>query len=113
MALSARDKRIISAMERGIEDHDPRWARRFARRHRRFARRERRGRHPGARLVACAALCVVWFVLLCVAFAHRGPWIWIAIAVTGSVLLAAAARLAIRARRYGADFALRRHGCDG
>lgn len=108
MTLSARDRQIIAAIEHGVQVADPRWAHRFARRHRRFVSRERREDHPGRRLFAVGALCLCWFVLMCVALAHRAPWIWIGLAVTGAVLAAAAVRLAVRARRYGLRFALRR-----
>lgn len=104
MGLSARDRRIISAIEQDLTDEDPRWARRFARRRRRFERREQRARHPAGRILVAGVLCVAWFTLLCVAVAHHGPWPWIVLAPTFAALGTAALRLWFRARRYGTGF---------
>lgn len=106
MTLSARDRRIITAIEQEVQERDPLWSRRFMRRHRAFARLERRQRHRVRRRVMSAVLIVAWVVLLGVDDAHGpGPWLWAALAVTAVALLAAGMRLHLRRHRYGRGLA--------
>lgn len=94
MALSARDRRIITAIEQNLADEDPAWARRFVRHHRGFARREQAELHPARRKWYFGTLAVLWFVLLCVALGHAlWPLVW-------AVLALAVAVAAVTARRH-------------
>lgn len=88
MALSARDRRIISAIEQQLTDRDPTWAKRFGRRLRRFERREHAEQHPARRVVGLTALGIGWFILLCVCLAHgfTRPWAAAAVLATGVVI---------------------------
>jgi len=73
MALSARDRRIFSAIERDLIREDPRWTRRCTRRTRGFDRLER-SRLPALvrRRLSITAAFAAWVALVC-ADASRGP----------------------------------------
>jgi hypothetical protein len=106
MALSARDRRIITAIEQELEQHDPQWKRRFTRRHRRFERMERRRLHPARRRALVAAAVAVWTALLLVFVADvrdSGLWPVAALAATAAAGLAMALATAwwwVRKRRF-------------
>ncbi|HEX4789813.1 MAG TPA: DUF3040 domain-containing protein [Actinospica sp.] len=106
MALSARDRRIITAIEQELEQHDPRWKRRFTRRHRRFERMERRRLHPVRRRALVAAAVAAWIALLLVLVGDvrdSGLWPVAALATTaaaGAAMALAAARWWVRRRRF-------------
>lgn len=103
MTLSARDRRIITAIERGLTDGDPAWARRFARRARRFERRESARLHPGRRTAAITVLGILSFIALCVAGAHdwSPPWGLAAVTATAVFALSATRALCRRQNRAG------------
>jgi hypothetical protein len=100
MALSARDRRIISALEQEIELDDPRWARRFVGRHTDIDRPLNRGQRLRRRL-AVTAISLVWLVAAG-ASAAREVWPWLAamLAIGAATLLGRAARRHLRRRRY-------------
>jgi hypothetical protein len=106
MALSARDRRIITAIEHQLVQHDPQWTRRFTRRHRRFERLERRRLHPARRRALAAAAVAAWLALLLVFVADvRDSGLWPVLALAGTaaagVLMAlAAAWWWLRRRRF-------------
>jgi hypothetical protein len=101
MALSARDRRIISAIEQQLVDRDPAWAKRFGRRLRRFERRESAERHPALRVVGLTALGIGWFILLCVCSAHGFTRPWAALAVVGTGAAVGTVQAVVRRRRGG------------
>jgi Flp pilus assembly protein TadB len=100
MTLSAQDKRIITLIERDLKQDDPRWSRRYARRHRRLDRpvlgRSSRG---GRRLTVMAAFAA-WVALVC-ADESRGPGVWLWIALVATVVAIALAVVHVRAHRRG------------
>jgi len=108
MALSARDRRIFSAIERDLTREDPRWTRRCARRTRRFDRLER-GRLPVLvrRRLSVTAAFAAWVALVC-ADASRGPggWLWAALAATVVAVALTVVRTRTRRRRRGGGFVL-------
>lgn len=108
MALSARDRRIFSAIERDLTREDPRWTRRWARRTRRFDRRER-SRLPGLvrRRLSVTAAFAAWIALVC-ADASRGPggWLWAALAATVVAITLTVRRTRTRRRRRSGGFVL-------
>lgn len=101
MVLSARDKRIFSAIERDLTQDDPRWTRRCARRTRRLDRLER---SPLPVLVrrrlSLTAAFAAWVALVC-ADASRGPggWLWAALAATVVAVALTVVRTRTRRRR--------------
>lgn len=101
MALSARDRRIITAIEHELAERDPPWTRRFTRRCRGFARLERRSLHRGRRRVLGACLAVAWVVLLCVAAHGPAACLWAALGASALVLASAGGRIVVGRRRYG------------
>jgi hypothetical protein len=109
MTLSARDRRIITAIEQDLEHDDPPWARRFARRHRRFRRLERRRLHPTRRYVWCTVGVVVWVIALFVDdLQGPGPWLWAGLGVSAAAIIAGGTRRWVHKRRYGGGPAERR-----
>jgi Flp pilus assembly protein TadB len=110
MALSARDNRIFSAIERDLTRTDPRWTRRCARRTRRFDRLERkRSPLPGLvrRRLSLTAAFAAWIALVC-ADASRGPgaWLWAALAATVAAISLTVARTRTRRRRRSGGLVL-------
>lgn len=101
MALSARDRRIITAIEHELAERDPPWTRRFTRRCRGFERLERRRLHPGRRRALLACVAVAWVVLLCVAAHGPAVCLWAALGASLLVLTLVGGRALDRMRRHG------------
>jgi hypothetical protein len=101
MALSARDRRIITAIEHELAERDPPWTRRFTRRCRGFERLERRRLHPGRRCALGTCLVITWVVLLCVAAHGPAACLWAALGASLLVLTLVGGRAMDRRRRYG------------
>jgi Protein of unknown function (DUF3040) len=102
MALSARERRIITTIEQELADYDPQWTQRFIRGHRRFARLEHRMLHRVRRRILGSCLALVWTALLCAACVHGpGPWLWAGLVATWAAAVLAFARFWVRRHRYG------------
>jgi hypothetical protein len=104
MALSAHDKRIISALEREIVDDDPEWASRFHRWNEGFQHLEQVASHRGSAVVrhrlAIGALLSAWVALVCADAANGpGPLLWAALAASSAALGLTWARLRVHRRR--------------
>ena len=98
MALSARDKRIITDIEQNLAIEDLWWAWRFAHRLRRFGRLDRAAPRTTRLVVAFIAFITGWLVLLGVAAAYGWPWLCAEFAVAAVAFLIAKPAL-IRGRR--------------
>lgn len=102
MALSARDRRIITTIEQELADYDPQWTQRFIRGHRRFVRLEHRMLHRVRRRILGSCLALVWTAVLC-ADCVDGPglWLWSGLTATWAAAVLAFARFTVRRHRYG------------
>jgi hypothetical protein len=101
MALSARDKRIITDIEQNLAIEDLWWTWRFAHRLRRFRRADRAAPHHTARLVvAFVAFITGWLVLLGVSAAYGWPWLYAEFAVAAVAVLIAKPALIRRRRTF-------------
>jgi hypothetical protein len=98
VALSAKEKRIITDIEQNLAIEDLWWAWRFAHRLRRFERSERGAAHTVRHVVAFSALITGWLVLLGMAAAYGWPWLCGEFVVAGAALLVAKPALFRRRR---------------
>lgn len=105
MALSARDKRIIAAIEQQVTLHDPRWALRYERRVRRLGRHEpARPSHRNRRRWSVIVALSLWVALVCADASHGpGLWLWIALAASAVALILTLIHVCVRRRRESPD----------